>query len=382
MSAIGLSLLGIIADHSDRVEAAEEGPAGAALVSWDRGFSSTNALLAPGKLDFLFKHRPAENQYDVFAWTPVLKGGLGRLDPDVGAHTDFAGGYIRPLAARPSYGDLILGGLSVTSATRRDGEFQGEYRFPFGLGFGGGFVQSNPGNGISYEKITYRGSRGDWSYIGEIQTQEVAGHSSVGGYGAVYDRNWMWVGGTDGEQWRASIAYLGPERWKYLRPAVEILYVDNTIGNFTGSRNLFANVTFKYEGGFLSHPARLGRAMGPQGTEYGNPLGFLTPTWNRRLEVWEMGGLADFRADRVRAANGAVTERYEALVFPGQLDDQAAWWDHFFLGASYSRNSLRSTGGVLGGFAGRLAFLNVSAGIDYEIHPARTTITIGIIDRF
>ncbi len=62
-----------------------------------------------------------------------------------------------------------------------------------------------------------------------------------------------------------------------LRPAVEVLYVDNTIGHFSGTRNLFANVTLKYGGGFLSHPARLGRAMGPQGTEYGNPLGFLTP---------------------------------------------------------------------------------------------------------
>ncbi len=36
-----------------------------------------------------------------------------------------------------------------------------------------------------------------------------------------------------------------------------------------------------------------------------------------------MGGLADFRADRVRAANGSITERYEALVFPGQFDNHA-----------------------------------------------------------
>ncbi len=381
----GLSLLGVfatccclgVAENGTIIPLSEP-----SWVSWERGFYSTNALLAPGKLDFLYKHRPSENQYNFFGWTPVFKGGLGRLDPAGAAMTDFAGGYVRPLAALPSYGDLILGGLSVHSNTRRDWEFQGEYRFPFGLGFGGGLVQASPGNDITYGKLSYRGVQWGWNYLAEVQIQDVAGRASPGGYGALYDANWMWVNGTDGEQWRSTLAYLGPERWKYLRPAVEVLYVDNTIGHFSGTRNLFANVTLKYGGGFLSHPARLGRAMGPQGTEYGNPLGFLTPTWNRRLEVWEMGGLADFRADRVRAANGSITERYEALVFPGQFDNHADWWDHFFAGVSYSKSSSRSTGGILGGFAGRLGCLNASVGLDYELHPARTTITLGIIDSF
>ena len=39
--------------------------------------------------------------------------------------------------------------------------------------------------------------------------------------------------------------------------------------------------------------------MGPQGLEFGNPLGFLFPTWNRRLEVWELGKLGAARFERI-----------------------------------------------------------------------------------
>ena len=55
--------------------------------------------------------------------------------------------------------------------------------------------------------------------------------------------------------------------------------------------------------------------MGPQGVEFGNPFGFLRPTWNHRANTWELGGLANFRAVRTRSASGAIAEKYE-LPFP------------------------------------------------------------------
>lgn len=351
-------------------------------LSLERGLSSSNALLNPGKVDLLYKHLKTESRYNAFGWTPVFKGGYGWLDPDQGSGTHYGGGYLRPLASQPKYGDLIVGGLWVNNRARTDWEYQGEYRFPFGLGLGGGLVDAEPGNNIVFGKLSYRGKLDRWNYIGELQWQETGQEGSPGGYAAVFDPNWMAVAGSDGEHWRVTLGYLGPERWKRLRPAIEVLYVDNSMGSVVGPRSLFANMTLRYEGGFLSHPARLGRAMGPQGMEYGNPLGFLTPTWNRRLEVWEMGGLAGFRAERIRSPKGAVTERYEGLLFPGQLSPINEWIDHFFVGASFSRSPDRETAGVLGGWAGRLGFLKGSVGIDHEFDSARTVFTVGIIDTF
>ncbi|MBL9167277.1 MAG: hypothetical protein JNN07_06015 [Verrucomicrobiales bacterium] len=353
--------------------------------SWiglNRGLSSSNRLVNPGKVDVLYKHVQDEERYNVFGWTPLFKGGYGRLDPDQGSSTDYGGGYLRPLATQPTYGDLIMGGLWANSTQRTDWEFQGEYRLPAGLGFGGGLVDVQPGNNITFGKMSYRGKLGRWSYIGEAQWQDVEGEGSPGGYAAVYDSNWMFVGGSDGEQWRTTVGYVAPDTFERIRPSAELLYVDNTMGRLAGPRSFFANVTLRYEGGFLSHPARLGRAMGPQGLEYGNPLGFLIPTWNRRLEVWELGGLADFRAERIRSPRGLITERYEGLLFPGQIHTAPGWIGSLFIGVSYSRSSARETAGILGGWAGRLGFLRTSLGVDHELDPARTSVTVGIVDVF
>ena len=103
--------------------------AGAADSPWlslDRGLSSSNALFNPGKVDLLYKHLKNESRYNAFGWTPVFKGGYGWLDPDQGSGTHYGGGYLRPLASQPKYGDLIVGGLWVNNRARTDWEFQGE----------------------------------------------------------------------------------------------------------------------------------------------------------------------------------------------------------------------------------------------------------------
>lgn len=352
------------------------------FLSLEDGLSSTSPWLHPGKVDFLYRHRPNEDQYNLFGWTPVFKGGAGMLDTDGPGHTDYAGGYIRPLLTHPELGDLVMGVHGVDSLTRGDFEVQGEYRFPFGFGVGGGVVRPQIGPDIQYGKLTYRNHWGKVNYLVAAQVQEHGIETHPGGYLALYDQRWMAVGGSDGEQWRTCLGFVGPVEWKFLRPAVEVLYVDNSIGNYTGPRSLLANATFKFEGGFLSHAARLGRAMGPQGLEFANPLGFLTPTWNRRWDVWEMGGLMDFRAEHIRLPNHRTTERYEGLMFPGQWDDLKNFFDHLFVGGSYSVNATRETAGVLGGFVGKLGFLKLSLGIDHELDPSVTSIVVGTIDSF
>jgi hypothetical protein len=97
------------------------------FLSLEHGINSESALLRPGKLDFLFKHRPDDDQYNFFGWTPLFKGGGGLIEPDTpGPSTRYLGGFVRPLAAWPDKGDLIFGAQGVEAGPREDYEVQGE----------------------------------------------------------------------------------------------------------------------------------------------------------------------------------------------------------------------------------------------------------------
>ncbi|HTD65291.1 MAG TPA: hypothetical protein VK846_02020 [Candidatus Limnocylindria bacterium] len=352
------------------------------FLSYDDGLYSESPNLRPGKVDLLYKHTRAQDAYNAFLWTPVFKGGGGVIEFD-GQDTYYGGGFIRPLAAWPDKGDLILGAQGVDSVDRSDFEAQGEYRFPFGLGIGGGAVsRASAFADVYFGKLTYRNKWHAWNYILEVQGQEAALKTEPGGYVAVYDEQWMGVGGTDGEQWRGTLAYIAPEGMKHVRPVIEAIWVDNSIGQIVGPKSLFANASLKYEGGFLSHPARLGRAMGPQGLEFGNPLGFLVPTFNRRLEVWEMGGLADFRVERIESSDRSVQERYEGYIYPAQFQSSRSFLDGVFLGGAWSKAPGKDTPSVIGGIFSQIRFIRLSVGVEYQTDPSQTSVVVGLIDRF
>ena len=343
-----------------------------------------NKYLHPGKIDFHYTHTRSTDEYNTFLWSPGFKGGEGYIHNDNGKGQRYSGGYIRPLLPENGKGELILGFLDVDSPTTNDYEFQGEYRFPFGLGFGGGFVtRENAGNDISFEKISFRNKIADWNYIVSTQFQETEHEESPGGYLGLYDESKMFVYGNDGEQWRGTFGYITPDNKGFFQPALETLFVDNSIGKFDGTKFLFINGTLKYQGGFLSHAARLGRAMGPTGLEYGNPLGFLTPTWNRRLDVWEIGGLANFRVDRVKSATGVVTERYEGLIYPFQFDSRPnAFLDSIYLGGFHSRSWKDPSEGALAGVFGKWKSFLVGVGADYNFDTNEKRILSNVILKF
>lgn len=357
--------------------------AGEPLFSWEKGVASDSPLLRPGKLDFLYRYRPEQCEYNFFGWTPIFKGGGGVIDNDALGTTRYAGGFLRPLAPWPQSGDLILGAQGLETPTSSAAELQGEYRLPMGLGFGGGFVDAAKGGAdIAFGKVTFRRRWGEWNYILEAQAQEYSRKTAPGGYGALYNQQIMGVLGTDGEQWRATVGYIAPWTNAFARPTFEVLYIDNAIGDVPGNKQWFANATLKYQGGFLSHPARLGRAMGPQGLEFGNPLGFLVPTWNRRLETWEMGSLMDVRAEHITRPNGAPHERYEGVLFPFQFANTKTVLDYFFVGASYSKNPTKETPGVIAGIIGKVGFLKVGVGVEHQFRPDETMVVVGLIDPF
>jgi hypothetical protein len=345
--------------------------------------SASSQLLSPGKVDLFIRSQDSLGQYNLFGWTPSFKGGAGIVVSDAAGDTYYGGGYVRPLTLVPERGDLIIGGQANATDAFVDYEVQAEYRFPFGLGFGGGILErGGPGNDIQFGKVTFRNQWKGWSYILEMQGQAVAGEVSPGGYLAIYNDWVMAVYGNDGEQWRGTFALTAPTNKTIFRPVGEVLYVDETIGDFDGARRVFANATLGYKGGFLSNGSRLGRAMGPQGIEFANPLGFLALTWNRRLEAWEMGGLADFRYEQVWFPGPGYLQRFEADVFPFQFFSSDPGLTGVFLGATHTRTPAKNTPGIIAGFMAKIGFLNPSIAVEHEFDPTLNTVLFGFIARF
>ncbi len=261
-----------------------------------------------------------------FLWTPVFKGGAGSVISQTGGQDiNYFGGYARPLLTRPELGELFLGAQEVLQGDRKSTEVQGEYRLPNGLGVGGGFVDRSQSNqDVKFAKVSYQNNWKDIKYIASTQWQRFAGKDYGGGYVAVYNKELMATYGNDGEQWRSSFGYIGPQITEKLRPAIEALYIDNSIGKIGSDRTAMISGSLGYSKGFLSHEARLGRAMGPTGMQFSNPQAFLTtatdPSFNRRLQAWELGGLANFRYINTSVSAGSPrTETFEFNVFPGQV---------------------------------------------------------------
>lgn len=350
----------------------------------EEGFSFTSPVHHPGKLDFHFTDTPMGSDANLMWWSPSIKGGFGLISPDEGEDTRFAGAFFRPLAAKPALGDLIVGVNGLDTPAFRDFEVQAEYRSPSRFAFGGGIVEREDTDlDVAFLKASYRGPLGGISSILTLQAQRVAEETSPGGYAALYNDELMFVAGDDGEQRRGTVGYVAPETKRSFRPAVEVLYVDNSTGDLDGPRTLFANATLGFKGGFLSHPARLGRAMGPTGLEFANPLGFLSPTWNRRLDTWEMGGLADFRVIGLETPNGRRTLTWQGVVFPFQFVPGDSFADGLFAGMTYTDRSFADeVTGVLAGLFRKVSFLSLSLEAEYDFETDDKRLNVGLIDAF
>jgi hypothetical protein len=352
------------------------------------GLSRESARLHPGKLDFHFRQTVAgldTEHTNLIWWSPVFKGGVGVIDNGV-RRVRYGGGFLRWPVSSGWPGELIAGAEVVETEAGEDYEIQAEYRLSPGLGLGGGLVRrESAAPEVTFLKAAFRGSPGSWHAILETQFQELGEQWSPGGYAALYNPRYMVVAGHDGEQVRAAAGYLAPEGRPRYRPSLEVLYFDHSVGDLTGPEVIFINGTLNYGGGFLSHPARLGRAMGPTGLEFGNPISFLwgEGPWNRQLDVWELGGLGDLRIFRVRRPDGTTSTTYEALAFPLQLDGRPGPGDGLFIGVAYKDLSYRKNDpGILTGWTGQVDFLRFAVDFEYFLESGDVRINLGVIDRF
>ncbi|MGZ4969000.1 MAG: hypothetical protein ACXV8O_16510 [Methylobacter sp.] len=340
--------------------------------------------LKSGKIDAFYDRKDnGDFQVNSILWTPVFKGGHGvQISETGGQDINYFGGFARPLLAHPKLGDLILGAQEVLQGDSKQTEVQGEYRLPSGLGFGGGYVDRNLSDqDIKFAKISYRHEWQAIRYILSMQWQRFQGQDYPGGYVALYNKQLMASWGSDGEQWRSTVAYVAPDQGIHaLRPAVEVFYVDNTIGKVNGSKDMMVTGSLGFRKGFLGHESRLGRAMGPTGVEFSNPLGYLNPNFNRRLTAWEVGDFVNFRFIHKTLPNAGREETLETAVYPGQLLGTDSLIDALFVGVGVTSPNPGQNGvsGLLG-YHTRIDSIESSFRLQHDFDINNTAIFFSLI---
>lgn len=337
-----------------------------------------------GKLDAYYDRKDnGDYQVNSFVWSPVIKGGYGATLPENGGQdVNYFGAFVRPLLAQPALGDLILGAQAITQGGIGQTEVQGEYRLPSGLGLGAGFVDREASRqDVQFVKISYRNEWQTIKYILATQWQRYQEQDYPGGYLAVYSKQLMASWGSDGEQWRSTIGYVAPDRGaEQWRPALEVFYVDNSIGAINGSKDLMISGSLGFRKGFLGHESRLGRAMGPTGVEFGNPLGYLNPNFNRRLTAWEIGEFVNFRFIHKTLMNGGREETLETAVYPAQLLGTKSLFDALFVGVGVTRPNPGNDGvSGLFGFHQRFGNFESSARVQHDFDHDDTAVFIDVI---
>jgi len=246
-------------------------------------------------------------------------------------------------------------------------EIQGTLGLTNHVSVGGGYLARENGEDIPFLRGEYKKSKNGVSYV-VAPTLVKDSTVKAGIYAAAYSDQYFASVGSDGEQRRALLAFIAPKGDGKLRPAAELFYVDPTIGKTSGAQFLFVNASIQYRGGFLSSKSRLGRALGPQGTHYGNPLSYLSVDWNRAVDVWEIGGLANFRMIKRNFPNGVEVNSTQFVAFPIDLLTEDKRGKRIFVGYQYDETPARKRNAALFGLAGKndKVWLNLVGRYDFE----------------
>ncbi len=366
----------------------------------------------PSKMDVLTTFKEKYSNSNFFFWSKSLKMGFGFVFKDV-AFSHYGGAWFRPLSFTKYKGDLIIGAnYSMPNAEIKQYDIQIEHRHEFGLSYGGGVYNSAQVPTLKtinyWGKVSFRKTIKKFSFIVTAQvtpltngSKNMADHIRPGFYAAVYHPIFMAAGGYSYAQFRSCIAVMSPKEGAKYRPVFEALYIDNNAGSYTGLQYVLVDFTLGYDGGFLSHAARLGRAMSPTGLEFGNPLGFLSnpvtvANWNRKLNSWEMGRMLNFRLENYRTPvkdkiTGSVIGHdfngyAQFVINPFQFDKKHNALDPFFIGAEYlyiykylPTKNLTSQGGILAGYFYNIKAFTLSAGLEYVIKTNQPIINLGMI---
>jgi len=306
-------------------------------------------------------------QTNAVLWSAPAVGAVGMTD-DGDQHVSYGGLYLSPTALLPDrVGQWVAGASAIKTGDGWNHEVQTEYRCPWGFGVGGGYLDPPAGRLSRFGKVSFDHTFGPVRVVAAALAHDAQGTLFPGGYGSLIWEHLMGSFGHDGEQWQATLGFVAPEWSARFQPAVEVFFIDATPGEQAGTRFLFINGTLVFEHPFLSHAVRLGRALLPHGMQMANPLGYLSATWNRAPEVWELGRLLNFRVMWEQAPDESVHALYAGDVYPFHLDEDDNLADVLFLGGFYRERPVDPTPGVVVGLSGPLGPLSATAGVDVEI---------------
>ena len=270
-------------------------------------------------------------------------GGFGSFRDETGRDSSYGGGYFRPFGNNQSR-DLRIG-LNYENANGVGrSEFQAEYINGNGLGYGAGYLKGIETRDIYFGKLIYRKKVGAWNLLLSPQWQTNPQTSDAGGYVVINNDRFFFSGGRDGEESRGVIRAITKKREDALFHSVgEVMYVDESAGRRDGVNLLFVNASLGYSGGFFSHSAGVGRAMGPSGIRFENPFSTLSLAWNRAMDVWEIGQIANARFTQLVFLNGQELEIFETVAFPTQFMGDSGWASGVFVGYQRSGFKLESS---------------------------------------
>ena len=354
-----------------------------------------------GKIDFLTQVQKDLFKSKLFIWNNKVKGGIG-YESIKDKSVKYVGGYYKRDFRSKLFDDIVIGGyfdnktIPIINGTTRNEvyanyELQGDIFLENGFGIGGGHVKNNLiSTEINFVKASFKNELSNKiKYTFAVQMQFIGSQRYFGGLGAIYSERLFAGGGYDGEQWRIDFGYIHPKGHK-LRPAAEVLYIDNSIGNFEGSNFFFINGTLDFKGGFLSNAARLGRTLGPTGIVFTNPLGFLNPnTWNRIHNTWELGKMVDFRIIYFPKSNQNYSFESILIIYPINFDQNSNMLDNIFVGYNSKEQLDFIQHTILAGYFGKIYSFNkeklpllFSGSIGYDISNNSNIGTIGLILKY
>lgn len=331
------------------------------------GFADLRLGVADGMIDGNFILRQ-----------PLFVGGASCDALDGAPDTVAIGGFARHTVDADGLGELVLGGNYVSSGESRQWEAQAGYVAPGGIGLGAGVARLEESGNTWFVNATARGRLGAVGFHVGPLVQNNPGGTSFGGYAALYSDHVFLGGGSDGEQWRllgAWSAASGDDA--ALDPSIEVLLVDHGIGRLDGERFLFVNGSLKRNAGFLSTASRLGRALGPQGMQFANPVSFLSQPWSRTVDVWETGGIVNLRLARRETRGGRTSSLAQGVLFPMQVLPGQARLRGLFAGIEHERDLSRSTS-VLLGYAGRPGRASIHVAGAYDFSQDTVSGSLGI----
>lgn len=178
----------------------------------------------------------------------------------------------------------------------------------------------------------------------------------------------------DGEQMRyiGGLIFPALDEETGLRPAVDILHVDNTVGGDDGATFTLANMTLGYEGKFFQPANRFGRMLGPKGVF---PQLYISPvdssprfdrSFSRIGNPQEIARLLTVQYTELNLPNGTTNRSLTGVAFPFQFLDGPNELQGVFIGGSYQDfGEMRY--GVIGGI--RTDVVGGSLSLSVDVNP-------------